>query len=399
MASADTPKQNSSTTARTAFTFVVCIGTVSLLADMTYEGGASINGQFLGGLGASAATISIVAGLGEFLGYALRSVSGYVSDKSRQYWLITFLGYGINLLAVPAMALAGNWQVAAALLLAERIGRAIRKPNIEAMLSYTTGQLGRGWVYGLHTAMDETGATLGPLLMALAMYQRVGYRASYVWLLAPAFAALIALTVARIIFPVPARLQAGPTATATGFTRPYWLYMLAASCFGAGLMSFEFIANHLANSGFVPDYWVPIMIAIATVASIASSLILGRLFDRVGLPVIFVAIPIAACFSPLVFYGGFNALIVGMIFWGVGYSVQDSLLKAIIAGLLPEGRRSLAFGLFYTGYGVAWLIGSVVTGLLYEWSRPGLIAFAIGAQLASLPIFAIARRAELKQGG
>jgi hypothetical protein len=75
-----------------AFRFVLAMGIVNLFADMTYEGGASINGQFLGKLGASAAAVSIVAGAGEFLGYALRSVSGYVSDRTGKYWLVTFVG-------------------------------------------------------------------------------------------------------------------------------------------------------------------------------------------------------------------------------------------------------------------------------------------------------------------
>src|SRR5262245_49510523 len=160
-----------------AFTFVLIMGVVNLFGDLTYEGGAAINGQFMGTLGASAAIISITAGLGEFLGYTVRSVSGYIADKSERYWLVTFIGYAINLLAVPAMALAGNWQVAALLIFAERIGRAIRKPTVEAMLSYTTGKHGRGWVYGVNTAMDETGATLGPLVIALVLLWGGDYRA------------------------------------------------------------------------------------------------------------------------------------------------------------------------------------------------------------------------------
>src|SRR5436190_14637997 len=152
-----------------AFRFVLTMGIVNLFADTTYEGGASINGPFLGTLGASAATISIIAGAGEFLGYSLRVVAGYISDRTGKYWLLTFIGYSVNLLAVPALALAGNWPVAAGLVLAERVGRAIRKPTVESMLSYTTGSLGKGWVYAVNTALDETGATIGPLLMALVL--------------------------------------------------------------------------------------------------------------------------------------------------------------------------------------------------------------------------------------
>src|SRR5438105_7393967 len=191
-----------------AFRFVLTMGLVNLFGDMTYEGGGSINGQFLGSLGASAATISIVAGLGEFLGYSLRSVSGYIADKSGRYWLITIFGFAINLLAVPAMALAGNWQVAAGFVLLERIGRAIRKPTVESMLSYTTGKLGRGWVYGLNTALDETGATIGPLVVALVLFLRHDdYRAGFAVLLGSTVLALAALTAARLIFPLPARLD------------------------------------------------------------------------------------------------------------------------------------------------------------------------------------------------
>src|SRR5678815_1744845 len=132
------------------------MGLVNLFGDMTYEGGASINGPFLGTLGASAAMISIIAGVGEFLGYSLRSVAGYVADRTGSYWLITFVGYSINLLAVPAMALAGNWQAAGAFILAERIGRALRKPTVEAMLSYSTGKHGKGWVLSLIHISEPT---------------------------------------------------------------------------------------------------------------------------------------------------------------------------------------------------------------------------------------------------
>ncbi len=369
------------------------MGVVNLFADMTYEGGASINGPFLGTLGASAAAISIIAGLGEFLGYSLRSVSGYVSDKRGRYWLVTFIGYSVNLLAVPAMALAGSWPVAAGLVLAERVGRAIRKPTVESMLSYTTGSLGRGWVYAVNTALDETGATVGPLLIALVLFVKGGYRTGYALLLISALSALAALIVARVVFPVPSRLETGRTAQAGGFTKSYWLYMLAGSCFAAGLMSFELISYHLSSKGVVTQYWIPLFLALSTGMGVIASLILGRLFDRIGMPIVLSAVFLSAIFSPFVFLGGFFVALFGMMLWGIGYATQDTLLKAIIAGVLPEGRRNLAFGLFYLGYGGGWLVGSVTAGLLYERSLPLLIAFSVAVQLASLPVFFVAQRA------
>jgi MFS family permease len=377
-----------------AFLFVLAIGIVNLFGDITYEGGAALNGPFLGSLGASAAGISIIAGIGEFLGYSLRSVSGYVADRTGRYWPITFVGYAVNALAVPAMALAGSWQVAALLIFAERTGRAIRKPTVEAMLSYSAGRHGAGWVYGLNTALDETGATLGPLLIGLALYLKVSYRMSYALLLISALLVLAALTVARLLFPVPARLEqsAHRVARARGFSRSFWLYMAAAACFGAGLMSFEFISYHLSSRGTVTAHWVPLFLAMATVMGILASLVLGRLYDRIGVPVLLGAVLVSALFSPLVFLGGFGVALVGMLLWGIGYAVQDTLLKAVVANMLPEGKRNLAFGLFYTGYGAGWLVGSVTTGLLYGHSVTAVIAFAVAIQLASLPLFVLAQR-------
>jgi MFS transporter len=381
--------------ASAAFAFVLTMGIVNLFGDTTYEGGASINGQFLASLGANAATISIIAGAGEFLGYSLRSVAGWTADKTGKYWPITFVGFAINLFAVPAMALAGNWQVAGLLILAERTGRAIRKPTVEAMLSYSTGQLGTGWVYALNTALDETGATIGPLLMAFALYRHASYRAGYSLLVISASLALVALIVARIVFPVPSKLEQGQgTAKAEGFTPAFWIYMIGAACFGAGLMSFEFLSFHLANHGTVSEQWIPAFLGISTGFGVLANLALGRLYDRAPISTIVGAVFVSALFSPFVFLGGFRVALIGMLLWGIGYAVQDTLFKAVVADRLPEGRRNFAFGIFYTGYGGGWLIGSVATGLLYHVSVAAVIAFSMAVQLGSIPLFLFARHTE-----
>jgi MFS family permease len=372
--------------------FVLTMGVVNLFADMTYEGGASINGQFLGMLGAGAAAISIIAGSAEFLGYALRSLAGYVADKSGRYWTVTFIGYAINLLAVPAMALAGDWRVAAVFILLERIGRAIRKPTVEAMLSYTTAELGKGRVYSINTAMDEIGATIGPLVVAAILFLGGDYRTCFALLLISSVLALASLTVARVNFPIPSSLEEEPAAQAKGFARSYWLYMLAGACFAAGLLSYELIAYHLSSTGLVEDSWIPVLLAFATGCGVIASLVLGRLYDQMGLAVVLGAVVLSALFTPLVFQGTLLAALLAMPLWGIGYATQDTLLKAIIAGVMPKGKRSLAFGLFYAGYGVGWLLGSIAAGLLYEYSQVGLIAFAVAAQLASLPVFVFAHR-------
>jgi MFS family permease len=373
----------------TAFRFVLTIGIVNLFGDITYEGGGSINGPFLGSRGAKAAAISIIAGLGEFLGYSLRSVSGYIADRTGKHWPVTFVGYTINLFVVPAMALAHTWYLAAGLILAERIGRAIRKPTVEAMLSYSTGKLGKGWVYGINTALDETGATIGPLLAAFVLLKTNDYRTAYAVLLASSLLAVASLVYARISFPLPSRLEESTTKTAgaRGFTSSYWLYMCGGACFAAGLMSFELISWHLFKSGTVTQNWIPVFLAVSTGIGAIASLVLGKLYDRSGIWIVVGAVILSAAFSPFVFLGGFWVALGGLILWGIGYATQDTLLKALIASVLPEGRRNSAFGIFYLGYGGGWLIGSITTGLLYDYSRTALIAFSMLAQVAAIPFF------------
>jgi MFS family permease len=382
-----------------AFAFVMTMGIVNLFADMTYEGGASLNGPFLGSLGASAAIIGIVAGVGEFLGYALRFVSGYFSDKTGKHWPITFVGYTINLLAVPAMALAGHWQVAAGLILLERIGRAIRKPTVESMLSYTTRELGKGWVYALNTALDEIGATLGPLVVALVLFLNGTERTAYASLLITAMLTLAALSAARFIFPLPSDLEKTPAATTKGFTKRYWLLMVAGGFFAAGLLSYELIAFHLARTNAVSKAAVPVLLAFSTGLGVIASLILGKAYDRKGLPVLLWAVVLSSLFAPAVFLGKFPGLILALVFWGIGYATQDTLLKALIAGALPEGKRDFAFGLFYVGYGIGWLVGSTVSGLLYEHHQTSLVVFACVIQLFSIPFFIAADKSTTSDGG
>lgn len=387
-------KKSSQLTKARAFNFVLVLGLVNLFSDTTYEGASSINGPFLGSLGASAFAIGLISGIGEFLGYALRFVSGYISDKTGKYWLITFIGYTLNLLAVPALALVGNWPAAAVLIVAERVGRAIRKPTVEAMLSYTTSHFGKGYVYGINNTLDQVGATIGPLLMALVLFLKGDYRTGYALLLISALLALGTLAVAYIFFPNPSNLEEKSSVKLKGFTSSYWLYMVAGACVAAGLVSFELISYHFSKTSTVVGHWIPIFFAIAMMIDGVASLIFGKLFDRIGLPAVLIAFFLSSLFAPLVFLGNFWVALLGMVLWGIGFGAQDTLLKAIIAGILPEGKRNLAFGLFYLTYGIGWLIGSTLTGLLYTESLYMLVFFSMAIQLLSLPFFVMAKTKE-----
>jgi predicted MFS family arabinose efflux permease len=379
---------------RSALHFVLIIGVANFFADFTYEGARGIVGPFLGSLGATAAIVGFVAGLGELMGYGLRSISGYLADKSHRHWAFAFLGYAVNMFAVPALALTGRWPPAAALVVSERVGRGIRKPTVEAMLSYAGKSIGAGWVFGLNEALDQAGATLGPLLMALVLYLHGGFRTGFGVLLVPALVCLAILVTARLLHPRPHELEegAGRTFTATNLTRTYWIYLAAGGLLAAGFADFALIGFHFNKANTVPGNLIPVFYAIAMASSALASIPLGRLFDKFGANISLVAFLISAVAAPFVFLGTFLFALLGMILWGIGMSAQGSLFQAMLTGVIPPQKRSTAFGLFDTGYGIAWFIGSAVMGLLYDKSILAVALFSVVLQLATLPILFVANR-------
>ncbi|MBN2132735.1 MAG: MFS transporter [Sedimentisphaerales bacterium] len=378
---------------RTALKFVVLLGVVSLFADLTYEGARSAVGRYLGILGASAAAVGIVAGLGELVGYALRLVSGYLSDRTGRYWAITITGYTVNLLAVPLLALARRWELAAALIILERIGKALRTPARDAMLSHATGSMGRGWAFGLHEALDQVGAVLGPLVVAAVLYAGGGYRTGFAILLAPGLVALAVLIAARRLYPRPQDLEMETsTLHIQGMSRLFWLYLAGVALIAAGFADFPLIAFHFGRAGVVSEVWIPTLYAVAMGADAISALVFGRLFDRLGFRMLLLATVLSALVAPLVFLGDFYAALLGMGLWGIGMGAQESIMRAAVASMATRQRRGTAYGIFNTGYGLAWFLGSALMGILYNLSLPALIAFSVGVQLLSLPLMLMVAR-------
>ena len=371
-----------------AWRFIILLGVISLFSDITYEGARSISGPFLGELKASALVVGVVAGLGEFLGYTLRLGSGYLTDRLGRYWLITFAGYAVNLLAVPLLALAGSWEIAAVLLVVERMGKAVRTPARDAMLSHATASVGRGWGFGFHEAMDQIGAVTGPLIVAAVLYYRGGYREGFAVLLLPAVLALVVIAMAARLYPHPQHLEVNtPALNPTGFTRPYWLYVVAVGLLGAGYADFPLIAYHFGKTAVLPSDWIPLFYAVAMGVDAVAALVLGRLFDRLGMPVIMVTAVLSAFFAPLVFLGGFKLALLGMVLWGIGMGSLESIIKAALAEMVPRDRRATGFGLFNAGFGLFWLLGSALMGFLYDFSLGALVAFSVTAQLLAIPFF------------
>ncbi len=375
-----------------AYRFVVIIGVANLFADMTYEGARSITGPFLQMLGASAAVVGFTAGVGELFGYALRSVAGFLGDRTGRYWLIAITGYAINMLAVPALALSGNWPAAAGLIIGERTGRAIRKPITEAMLSFATTQVGPGRTYGIVEFLDQLGATAGPLIIAFALSLQYSYQACFAVLLVPAVLTVATLLLARMQYPDPRSLEPARSIGVERFSTSYWLYMGAGGCVAAGFADFALIAYHFEKARSVAPDVIPIFYAVAMAIGGVSALAFGRLFDRLGTAIVIVAFLLSSFIAPLVFLTGGWAALVGMILWGIGMGAQESVLKSLIVGLVPSERRSTAFGVFDTGFGIAWFLGSWLMGVLYDVSLTALIVFSVLCQLASLPLFLLSDR-------
>ena len=376
-----------------ALKFIVLLGVVSLFADITYEGARSINGQYLAILGASATTVGIVAGFGELIGYSLRLVSGYISDRIGRYWAITLFGYTLNMLAVPALALAGRWEIAAVLIIMERIGKAIRTPARDAMLSYATKEIGRGKGFGLHEALDQIGAVLGPLIVGGVLYFKGGYRTSFVTLLVPAFMAISVLVTARWLYPQPRNLEvAQPELETKGFPKKFWLYLTAVALIAAGYADFPLIAYHFKKVSIVSDTWIPVFYAIAMGVDAIAALLFGYLFDRKGISILIIVSLFSMLFAPLVFLGGFAFALAGMALWGMGMGAQESIMRAAIADMVPINRRGTGYGIFNTGYGIFWFLGSALMGLLYDISLMSLIIFSVAAQLASIPLLVLVRK-------
>ncbi len=377
---------------KTAFRFIILLGIVSLLADVTYEGARSITGPYLALLGATGTAVGIIAGLGELVGYTLRLMSGYIADRTRRYWLITILGYVVNLLAVPLLALAGRWEIAAALMITERIGKAIRTPSRDAMLSHATKDVGRGWGFGLHEAMDQIGAMLGPLIVAVVLYVKGGYKTSFGILLVPAVLAIIVLLIARHLYPRPKDLEKSSVALETkGYPRIFWLYLCAVSLVAAGYVDFPLIAYHFKKGAIASDGLIPVLYAVAMGIDAIAALIFGRLFDRKGVSILVVSTIISSLFAPFAFLGGFYAAVIGIALWGIGMGAQESIMRAAIANMISADKRASAYGVFNFGFGLFWFLGSALMGLLYDISMPALIAFSVIAQLASIPFFMMTR--------
>lgn len=371
---------------RSGLAFIVAFGIVSLFADMAYEGMRSISGPWLGLLGASGAIVGTVAGTGELFGYLLRLGSGRLAERTGAYWLIAIAGYAVQMTAIPLMALAHAWWAAALLIVLERSGKALRSPAANTMQSRAGEHIGQGWAFGLHEALDQTGALTGPLIAALVLALHHDYRAAFLWLGVPALLTMLTVLGLRARFPYAGHLPQAAAAADGAHTLPraFWFYAGASVLVAFGFADFSLIAFHFVHAHVIAEPSVPVFYAVAMGASGVGSLVFGRWFDRRGLSVLIPGFLISACAPPLVFLGSASFALAGTLAWGIALGINDAIMNAGIATMVPAQLRARAYATFSAIFGIAWFAGSALEGWLYDTSITGLVVVASAAELLAL---------------
>ncbi len=384
--------------------FVVAMGFVSMLADVVYEGSRAITGPFLESLGVSAVAVGAITGVGEAIGFAGRLGSGPLADRTRAYWPLLIVGYAMTVVAVPFLGVTTVVWIVATLIFIERAGKAVRRPAKDVILSHATSAIGRGRGFAVHEALDQFGAVLGPLAVAGVFHLTHNYAPTFAMLALPGFIVIVLLLRLRKRVPDPSTYEeefaadepAIPAAR-TGrrkvarlpLGRPFWWYLSFATVTTIGYTTFGVVGFHLVRSGLATTAEVAVIYAAAMIVDALAALAVGALFDRVGKRVLLVVPVLAAAIPPLAFSRSFPLAIAGVLVWGAVMGVQESVLRAAVADLIPSGRRGTAYGIFAAAIGAAALVGGILTGALYETSLPLLVAVVAGIQVAALLLYVV----------
>ena len=396
-----------------AMTFIILFGIVSLFSDMTHEGASSIRGAYLALLGASAGTIGFISGLGELIGYSMRYVFGKITDRTKKYWPMVIFGYILDILAVPALALVGErgWIAAAILLVIQRMGKAIKKPAKDTIMSFAASQEGVGKSFGIQEMLDQIGAFLGPVFLYLVMLFKTDgttfeiYRTAFAFLAIPGFITIILLFITKREFPNPEAFE--PEAKkeeAFVMKKSFIYYIVGISFFAFGFMDYALVIMHISKNftglggsygtfRLISEETLPLLYAGAMLVDAVAALIFGHIYDKKGVRALVISTIISAPFSLFIF--GFKseaAILFGLVLWGIGMGAQESILKAAVTSMVPKKNRATGYGIFECSFGIFWFLGSWLLGVIYSKSLPLMIGLSIFAQLLAIPFYLRASR-------
>lgn len=384
-----------------AMLFIILFGIVSLFSDMTHEGASSIRGAYLALLGASAGTIGFISGLGELVGYSMRYVFGKITDKTRKYWPMVIFGYILDILAVPALALVGDkgWIAASILLVIQRMGKAIKKPAKDTIMSFAASQEGVGKSFGIQEMLDQIGAFLGPFFLYLVMlFKTEGstfeiYRTCFAFLAIPGFITILLLLFTKNKFPNPESFEPeSKKEDAFVMKKSFVYYIVGISLFAFGFMDYALIIMHISKSlaglSLINEETLPLLYAGAMLVDAIAALIFGHIYDKKGVKALVISTLISAPFSLFIF--GIKsewAILFGLVLWGVGMGAQESILKAAVTSMVPKKNRASGYGIFECSFGIFWFLGSWLLGVLYSVSIPLMIGISILAQVLAIPFY------------
>lgn len=397
-----------------AMAFIVLFGIVSLFSDMTHEGASSIRGAYLSLLGASAATIGFVSGLGELIGYSMRYVFGKLTDRSKKYWGMTIAGYVLDIAAVPLLALVGEhgWVAACALLVVQRMGKAIKKPAKDTIMSFAASQEGVGKSFGIQEVLDQIGAFLGPVLLYLVMLFKTDgttfevYAACFAVLAIPGAITLVLLIITRCKFPNPEHFEPEPKEFVPfKMKKEFILYIAGISLFAFGFIDYSIVIMHVSRTyshlasglsettSLVSTGTLPLLYAGAMLVDAVAALFFGLMYDKKGVKALVWSTVISAPFAVFVFASdSVPMLLLGIALWGVGMGAQESILKAAVTSMVPKASRATGYGIFECSFGAFWFLGSWLLGVLYDVSIPAMIAVSVAAQLTAIPLYIASAR-------
>lgn len=392
-----------------AMIFIILFGIVSLFSDMTHEGASSIRGAYMSLLGASAGAIGFVSGLGELIGYSMRYVFGRLTDKTKRYWLMTIAGYVLDVLAVPALALVGEhgWIAACGLLIIQRMGKAIKKPAKDTIMSFAASQEGVGKSFGIQEVLDQIGAFLGPVLLYVVMlFKTEGstfeiYSKCFAVLAVPGAITILLLLITKYKFPNPENFEPEEKKfTPFKVKKEFIFYIAGISLFAFGFIDYSIIIMHVSKtytnisaqltetSSLVNSGTLPLLYAGAMLVDAVAALVFGLMYDKKGVKALAWSTVISAPFAILVFgTKSTSALLLGIALWGVGMGAQESILKAAVTKMVPKSSRATGYGVFECSFGVFWFLGSWLLGVLYDISIPAMIAVSVVSQLAAIPLY------------
>ena len=392
-----------------AMIFIILFGIVSLFSDMTHEGASSIRGAYMSLLGASAGAIGFVSGLGELIGYSMRYVFGRLTDKTKRYWPMTIAGYVLDVLAVPALALVGEhgWIAACGLLIIQRMGKAIKKPAKDTIMSFAASQEGVGKSFGIQEVLDQIGAFLGPVLLYIVMlFKTEGstfeiYSRCFAVLAVPGAITILLLLITKYKFPNPENFEPEEkNFTPFKVKKEFIFYIAGISLFAFGFIDYSIIIMHVSKtytniiahltetSSLVNSGTLPLLYAGAMLVDAVAALVFGLMYDKKGVKALAWSTVISAPFAILVFgTKSTSALLLGIALWGVGMGAQESILKAAVTKMVPKSSRATGYGVFECSFGVFWFLGSWLLGVLYDISIPAMIAVSVVSQLAAIPLY------------